>query len=73
MSEERISPRRLRGLAGMSPERRREIASKGGQAVQARGTGYRWTAEEARKAGKKASARYALRNQRPEGLAPSQE
>lgn len=52
---------RPRGLATMSPERRRAIARKGGQAAQARGTGHRWTVEEARKAGKKSSARYALR------------
>jgi hypothetical protein len=45
----------------MSPERRREIASKGGRTSQARGTAHQWTAEEASAAGKKGSARYALR------------
>ncbi len=53
--------KRVRGLAAMSPERRREIASKGGRASQARGTAHQWTAEEASAAGKKGSARYALK------------
>ena len=34
---QRIAPHHPRGLAAMSPERRREIARKGGQAAQARG------------------------------------
>ena len=55
------SSKRPRGLAAMSPERRREIASKGGRTSQARGTAHQWTAEEASAAGKKGSARYALR------------
>lgn len=53
--------KRPRGLAAMSPERRREVASKGGRTSQARGTAHQWTAEEASAAGKKGSARYALR------------
>ncbi len=53
--------RRARGLAAMSPERRREIARMGGRTSQARGTAHQWTAEEASAAGKKGSARYALR------------
>jgi uncharacterized protein len=53
--------KRPRGLAAMSPERRREIASKGGRTSQARGTAHQWTAAEASAAGKKGSARYALR------------
>jgi uncharacterized protein len=52
---------RPRGLAAMSPERRREIASMGGRTSQARGTAHQWTAEEASAAGKKGSARYALK------------
>ncbi len=54
---------RARGLAAMSPEKRREIASKGGRTSQARGTAHQWTPEEASVAGKKGSARYALRRQ----------
>ena len=53
--------RRARGLAAMSPERRREIARMGGRTSQARGTAHQWTAEEASAAGKKGSARYALK------------
>lgn len=54
--------KQMRGLAAMSPERRREIASKGGRTSQARGTAHQWTPEEASEAGKKGSARYAHRN-----------
>lgn len=42
-----------RGLAAVDPERRRAIARLGGIAVQARGTGYRWTPAQAALAGKK--------------------
>ena len=55
--------RRARGLAALSPERRREIASMGGRTSQARGTAHQWTAAEASAAGKKGSARYARRRQ----------
>jgi hypothetical protein len=43
-----------RGLGSdkMSPEKRREIASKGGKAAHALGTAHKWTPEEAAKAGK---------------------
>ena len=61
--------KRPRGLAAMSPERRREIASKGGRTSQARGTAHQWTAEEASAAGKKGSARYALRKAETAGAA----
>jgi uncharacterized protein len=54
--------KRMRGLAAMSPERRREIASKGGRTSQARGTAHQWTPQEASAAGKKGSARYAHRH-----------
>jgi len=56
--------KQMRGLAAMSPERRREIASKGGRTSQARGTAHQWTPEEASEAGKKGSARYALKSRR---------
>ena len=56
---------RARGLAAMSPEKRREIASKGGRTSQARGTAHQWTPEEASAAGKKGSARYARKQQEP--------
>ena len=59
----RQSTGRARGLAAMIPERRREIASKGGRTSQARGTAHQWTPEEASAAGKKGSARYARRRE----------
>lgn len=37
----------------MSPEKQREIASKGGRAAHERGTAHEWTADEARSAGRK--------------------
>ena len=42
-----------RGFASMSPEKQREIASKGGRAAHQRGTAHEWTSEEARSAGRK--------------------
>lgn len=42
-----------RGFAGMSLEKRREIASKGGKAAHEQGTAHRFTSEEAREAGRK--------------------
>ncbi len=37
----------------MSPEKKREIASKGGKAAHALGTAHKWTSEEAQAAGRK--------------------
>jgi hypothetical protein len=37
----------------MSPEKQREIASKGGRAAHQKGTAHEWTSEEARSAGRK--------------------
>jgi len=37
----------------MSPEKQREIASKGGRAAHEKGTAHEWTPEEARSAGRK--------------------
>jgi general stress protein YciG len=42
-----------RGFASMSPEKQREIASKGGRAAHQKGTAHEWTSEEARSAGRK--------------------
>ena len=42
-----------RGFASMSPEKQREIASKGGRAAHKKGTAHEWTGEEAREAGRK--------------------
>lgn len=49
------TPRRPRGFATLSPERRQELASKGGQTSQARGTAHQWTIDEARAAGQKSA------------------
>ena len=37
----------------MTPEKQREIASKGGRAAHEKGTAHEWTADEARSAGRK--------------------
>jgi uncharacterized protein len=42
-----------RGFASMTPEKQREIASKGGRAAHEKGTAHEWTPEEARNAGRK--------------------
>lgn len=42
-----------RGFSAMSPEKQREIASMGGKAAHAKGTGHQFTKEEAREAGRK--------------------
>ncbi len=42
-----------RGFASMSPEKQREIASKGGKAAHKKGTAHQFTSEEARIAGRK--------------------
>ncbi len=42
-----------RGLAAISPERRRAIAIMGGRAAQATGTAHQFTTAEAKAAGKK--------------------
>jgi hypothetical protein len=42
-----------RGFASMDREKQREIASKGGRAAHEKGTAHEFTADEARRAGKK--------------------
>jgi general stress protein YciG len=48
-----VRPKQRRGFACMSPEKQRAIASKGGKASHAAGTGHEWTRETAREAGRK--------------------
>jgi general stress protein YciG len=48
-----VPVRKPRGFATMTPERIREIASKGGREAQAKGVAHRFTTEEASAAGKK--------------------
>lgn len=50
MTEQR---KERRGFASMSPEKQREIASKGGRAAHAKGTAHEWSSDEARAAGRK--------------------
>lgn len=47
-----LAPRK-RGFASLPPERRRAIASQGGQAAHSRGTAHRFTPDEARIAGRR--------------------
>jgi general stress protein YciG len=42
-----------RGFASMSPEKQRDIASKGGRAAHQKGTAHEWSSDEAREAGRK--------------------
>lgn len=55
MSEttEKTYPHGRRGFAGMSPEKRREIARLGGRMAHLKGVGHQWNAEEAAAAGRK--------------------
>jgi len=48
----RKAAKRMSGFAAMSPEKKREIASKGGKAAHQLGTAHRWTSEEAQRAGR---------------------
>lgn len=41
-----------KGLALVSPEKRRQIAAKGGKAAHALNRAHQWTSEEATKAGR---------------------
>jgi general stress protein YciG len=50
-----------RGFALLSPEQRREVASKGGKAVHAKGNGHKWTKEEAKIAGRRGGIAIAQR------------
>ena len=53
MTEE---PKKKRGFAAMSPERRRAIARLGGVKASELGKAHRWTSAEAREAGIKGSS-----------------
>lgn len=48
-----ITKKSTRGFASMDKEKQRAIASLGGKASQEKGTGHRYTTDEARAAGKK--------------------
>jgi general stress protein YciG len=57
---------RGRGFASMSPEKKREIASKGGKAAHQMGTAHKWTSEEAQAAGRKGGS---ISRRRPKNAA----
>ncbi len=52
-AEDAPKPKQHRGFAAMSLEKRRAIAATGGKASHAKGTGHKWTTEEAREAGRR--------------------
>jgi general stress protein YciG len=60
---------RGRGFASMSPEKKREIASKGGKAAHALGTAHKWTSEEAQAAPNITSRRNMTHSQHGSGTA----
>ena len=63
-----------RGFASMSPEKQREIASKGGRAAHQKGTAHEWTSDEARNAGRKGGQiSRGGRGRLPEPIEPSGE
>jgi general stress protein YciG len=51
-----------RGFASMSPEKQREIASKGGRAAHEKGTAHEWSADEADVAGSRSRRTSVQRN-----------
>ena len=61
-----------RGFASMSPEKQREIASKGGKAAHQKGTAHEWTSEEAREAGRKGGVASHRRKQEQQGAVASE-
>ena len=66
MSEQPKKQRR--GFACVDPDKRSEIASKGGKAAHAAGTAHEFTSEKAREAGRKGGiARAAKRKAAQEG------
>lgn len=53
MANNRRNGKSRRGFASMSPEKQKEIASKGGRAAHEKGTAHEWSSQEARAAGRK--------------------
>ena len=62
---------RRRGFASMDPAEQRRIASEGGKASHASGQGHKWTAEEAREAGRKGGLTSRRGPKRPATDAPA--
>lgn len=60
MNEQQSAEGRNKGnMSGWTPEKRREVARKGGLAAQAKGTAHQFTSEEAKAAGQKGGRRAA--------------
>lgn len=53
MEQQYAEKKAKRGFAIMSPERRRQIASKGGKIAHEQGLAHEWSKEEAKQAGHK--------------------
>ena len=53
-----------RGFAGMTPEKRREISSRGGKAAHEKGTAHEFDSTEAREAGRKGGMVAGMRRKR---------
>ena len=51
MTETRVKGKQ--GFASMTPEKKRDIASKGGKSAHALGRAHTWDVDEAREAGRK--------------------
>lgn len=51
--EEKPTETKKRGFAALSPQKKKEIAQKGGQTAHRRGRAHKFTPEEAREAGRK--------------------
>jgi general stress protein YciG len=60
-------PKKRRGFAVMSPEKQKEIASKGGKSAHAKGTAHQFTSDEARLAGTKGGKAAAEKKKKQEG------
>lgn len=75
MSDDTNTPekpkKKRRGFAAMSPEKQREIASKGGRSARQKGTAHQFTSEEARQAGTKGGRAAADKKKGSEGSEPS--
>ena len=66
-------PKARRGFACMSPQKQREIASKGGRMAHEKGAAHEWTVDEARAAGRKGgSARHGRSPMPPDQLTADQ-
>lgn len=48
-----VGEKKKRGFGGMSPEKQREIASKGGRAAHAKGSAHKFSHDDAVAAGRK--------------------